>query len=173
MYKVEGCWDPRSPVCQQPMTVFLWTGVQKRLCLGYTCCWCQVVIFGGLSLTLSLFAICVVQSGTGAGGDWGGCCWFIKLPTARRVWETLLLCSEDENSERRTIILPSTSCCAVHFCSSTYVICLVVVYDWALTLTDPCVSMLSFIPNQVTSPSHSHNLQATPMRVCIHTYAYI
>lgn len=54
MYKVEGCWDPCSPVCEQPMTVFLWTGVQERLCLGYTCCWCQVVIFGGLSLSLCL-----------------------------------------------------------------------------------------------------------------------
>ena len=86
------CSDTHAVACQQLTTLFLWTGVQKQLCLGCTCCWCQVVIFEKLLVvqdththmhthSVSLFAICVYSEAQAAGKNWGGCvvdssnCW--------------------------------------------------------------------------------------------------
>lgn len=83
----EGCWDPRGVACQRLTALFLWTGVQEQLCLGCTCCSCQVVIFEKLlvvqdtqthtrtythSHCVSLCHLCI-QSGTGGRKEWGGC----------------------------------------------------------------------------------------------------
>lgn len=138
----EGCWDPRGVACQRLTALFLWTGVQKQLCLGCTCCSCQVVIFEKLlvvqdtqththihtlSLSLSLPSVYTVRHRRQERMR-GLCCWFITLLTVRRVWETLLPCSdEDEDS-----VTPST----VQYFNHTGNLRSAVIYLTCLVLVD-------------------------------------
>lgn len=137
------------------------------------------------SLSLSLPSVYTVRHRQ-QGRMRGLCCWFIKLMTVRRVWETLLPCSDvDENS-----FMPSTSTVqnfnhAVNLSSAViYLLCLVLVDDTDCWLCVHClIPALSQQPlaerqehNQDRSPIHhnidSHSFQATTVWGCVGMHSF-